>query len=343
MTDASSPVKRMEGGSRGLQPPGNRAMSLRTIVQTLGGDLYDQGRRANIPAPGHSAEDRSVSLLLEDDRVVVHTFGDGDWKAVLDFLRDQHLIDAANAPLDGPGRPVGARPARPVASRLERRDAALRFWEGGRCVTGTLSERHCRLRGVTRALPGAEILRHNSEAAVSAYRGQGYARPALLAAIQDAAGALTAVEVTYLAANGQRAGDLRLPRKTVGPAPGGCAVRLDPAAEAMLVAEGVFTTLSATERFGLPGWALLSTRNLRAWSPPTGVRSILIAADRGKDGEASAAQLHDRLTGDGLAVTIALPPEPFGDWNEWADDQRRRSRRQRRGEEGTGRVRPGAG
>lgn len=67
------------------------------------------------------------------------------------------------------------------------------------------------------------------------------------------------------------------------------------------------------------------------------------AADRGKDGEASAAQLHDRLTGDGLAVTIALPPEPFGDWNEWADDQRRRSRRQRRGEEGTGRVRPGAG
>ena len=53
----------------------------------------------------------------------------------------------------------------------------------------------------------------------------------------------------------------------------------------MLVGEGVFTTLSATERFGLPGWALLSTRNLRAWSPPEGVRSILIAADRGKDGE----------------------------------------------------------
>ena len=318
-------------------------MSLRTIVQTLGGDLYDQGRRANIPAPGHSAEDRSVSLLLEDDRVVVHTFGDGDWKAVLDFLRDQHLIDAANAPLDGPGRPVGARPARPVASRLERRDAALRLWEGGRGVAGTLSERHCRQRGVARPLPGPEILRHNSEAPVSAYRGQGYARPALLAAIHDAAGELTAVEVTYLAANGQRASDLRLPRKTVGPAPGGCAVRLDPAAEAMLVGEGVFTTLSATERFGLPGWALLSTRNLRAWSPPEGVRSILIAADRGKDGEASAAQLQARLARADVAVTIALPPEPFGDWNEWADHQRRQARRQRRGEEGIGRVRPGAG
>lgn len=58
-------------------------MSLSHIVKALGGELYDGGRRANIPAPGHSSADRSVSLLLEDDRVVVHTFGDGDWKAVL--------------------------------------------------------------------------------------------------------------------------------------------------------------------------------------------------------------------------------------------------------------------
>ena len=318
-------------------------MSLRTIVQTLGGDLYDQGRRANIPAPGHSAEDRSVSLLLEDDRVVVHTFGDGDWRAVLDFLRDQRLIDAANAPLDGPGRPVGARPARPVVSRLERRDAAMRLWEGGRAVVGTLSARHCPLRGVERPLPGPEVLRHNTEAAVSAYRRQGYTRPALLAAIHDVDGIFTAVEVTYLAANSARASDLRLPRKTVGPAPGGCAVQLDPAAPEMLVGEGVFTTLSATERFDLPGWALLSSRNLRVWSPPEGVRSVLIAADRGKDGEASAARLQARLSAGGVAASIALPPAPFGDWNEWSDDVRRQARRQRRGEEGTGRVRPGAG
>ena len=39
-------------------------MSLKPIVQALGGDLYDRGLRANIPAPGHSAADRSVSLLL---------------------------------------------------------------------------------------------------------------------------------------------------------------------------------------------------------------------------------------------------------------------------------------
>ena len=65
-------------------------MSLRAIVEVLGGDLYDGGRRANIPAPGHSRADRSVSLLLKDDRVIVHTFGDGDWQAVLDDLVAGH-------------------------------------------------------------------------------------------------------------------------------------------------------------------------------------------------------------------------------------------------------------
>jgi putative DNA primase/helicase len=95
-------------------------------------------------------------------------------------------------------------------------------------------------------------------------------------------------------------------------------VRIDPSAPEMLVAEGFFTTLSASECFALPGWALMSTRNLRSWSAPEGVRSVLIAADRGKDGEASAEILRRRLAGQGVRGQIALPPEPHGDWNEAA-------------------------
>ncbi len=293
------------------------AVSLLTIVKTLGGELYDGGRRANIPAPGHSNADRSVSLLLEEGRVIVHTFGDGDWRAVLDDLRARRLVDAGNAPLSisGPIEPV----ERPLArSAPERRDAALRLWERGRAVPGTASERYCRHRGIVRDLPGGDVLRHHTEAPVSAYRRSRYARPALMAAIQAADGAFTAVEITYLTSQGRRVTDLRLARKTVGPAAGGCAVRLDPAAPEMLVGEGVFTTLSASEWFGLPAWALMSTRNLRVWAAPERVRSVLIAADRGKDGEASAARLRARLEAEGVAATVALPPEPWGDRNEWS-------------------------
>jgi putative DNA primase/helicase len=53
-------------------------MPLRAIVRALGGELYDGGRRANVPAPGHSARDRSVSLLWTGERLVAHGFGEAD-------------------------------------------------------------------------------------------------------------------------------------------------------------------------------------------------------------------------------------------------------------------------
>jgi len=45
---------------------------------------------------------------------------------------------------------------------------------------------------------------------------------------------------------------------------------------------------------------------------------VLVAADRGQVGEAAAETLRLRLAHAGLAVSVALPPAPFGDWNEWA-------------------------
>jgi putative DNA primase/helicase len=212
-------------------------MSLKAIVAVLGGDLYDRGYRANIPAPGHSPADRSVSLLLRDGRIIVHTFGDGDWRTVLDHLREHRLIDAHNAP---------------TSVSMGKARAAIG------AVSNTDVER-CRLRRIDRALPGPKIARHNNETPVSAYGDDRFRRPALLVGITDTHGAFTAVEVTYLLPNGRRAIDLRLSRKTVGPVPPGTAARIDPAAPEMLVAEGFFTTLSATERFELPGWALMST------------------------------------------------------------------------------------
>jgi len=91
----------------------------------------------------------------------------------------------------------------------------------------------------------------------------------------------------------------------------------------------------------LPGWALGSTRNLRVWRAPAGVRSVLIAADRGKDGEASAERLRAGLVQDGVTAAVALPPGPYGDWNEWSVAVGPAAVGRRK--EGMGRVRPGAG
>jgi hypothetical protein len=147
------------------------------------------------------------------------------------------------------------------------------------------------------------------------YAARGVRRPALLAAIMAPAGEVTGVEVTYLAPNGERA-RMSLARKTIGVRASGSAVRLDPPAPRMLVGEGVATCLSAAARFGLPAWALLSTGNLRAWRPPPAVAFVVIAADRGRDGERSALALAAALRTRGVRGAIRWPPAPFGDWNE---------------------------
>ena len=158
-------------------------------------------------------------------------------------------------------------------------------------------------------------LRFHPRAPVSVYRRGPRTRPALVARICAIDGGLSAVEITYLEPNGLPAARLAVSRKTVGVVPPGAAVRLSPAASEMLVAEGVVTTLSAIDHFGLPGWALMSANNLAAWRPPSGVQRVLIAADRGVVGEGAAGRLQDRLSASGIEVEVSLPDAPFDDWN----------------------------
>jgi hypothetical protein len=134
-------------------------MSLRHIVDALGGDLYDGGRRASVPGPNHSAGDRSVSLLLQGGRVVVNTFGRTVWTEVLDDLRERGLIDRDNAPIDGPGVRVVGRPSAPAPSdrkRLPGQRRAVGPGAGVRDDASQLPERSAQ-RGPSALRSGAEL------------------------------------------------------------------------------------------------------------------------------------------------------------------------------------------
>lgn len=289
-------------------------MSLRDIVSALGGDLYADGRRASVPAPGHSAADRSVSLLVSGGRLIIHGFGAADWREARDMLLRLGFIDREGR-LTGGGS-MDAAVLRPDTRR--RRAVAAALWAGGKPLSGDcLATRHLRTRAVF-AVRDIQSLAFHPEAPVSVYRETSTLRPALMARILDPGDDPVGVELTYLEANGLRAVGLRLPRKTIGAAPTGSAIRLHPAAEEMLAGEGVFTTLSASRRFQTPGWSLMSSGNMANWAPPPGVRSVLVAGDRGKAGEAASARLKARLEAGGLKARILLPDPPFGDWNEVA-------------------------
>lgn len=307
-------------------------MTLHAIVAVLGGDLYQGGLRANIPAPGHSRADRSASLLLDGDRLVIHSFGATHWRTVRDHLHALGLIHVdgrlagghlhsgrlAQGCWAGDSRSLAARStARLDAAR--RIETANRLWAGTLpIVDGDLCALHLRRRAIDASPASIDDLRRHPGAPISVFSDNGPTCPALAAAVRSPSGRLSAVELTYLDADGCRARRLRLARKTVGRVPAGAAVRLAPAGSDLVVGEGVMTTLSASARFRRPGWALLSAGNLAQWTPPEMVRRVIIAADRGPAGETAAARLLRRLRSLGLAACLRPPPEPFGDWNEVA-------------------------
>lgn len=167
-------------------------MTLHAIVSALGGELYAGGARANVPAPGHSRTDRSVSLLLSGDRLVIHSFGAASWRAVRDHLHAAGLIDRDGRLLAGPGAGAGRDVPDPRPDRAARRAAARRLWaEAGPLTPASLSRRHLVLRGVRTDPATLAGLRHHGAAPLGVYRASGPARPALLAAITAPSGRLT--------------------------------------------------------------------------------------------------------------------------------------------------------
>lgn len=275
---------------------------LERIVQACGGELYAGGRRALIPGPGHSRQDRSVSLYETDDgRVLVHCFSPrDDWRAVAAWLQTLGLQQSA---------PPSASDSAPTPPRAEGLDRARVLWSEARTIAGTYAERYLALRAIPPAFRTSAALRfHPSVTSLDDLRR----RPALVAAIADTAGALQGVQVTLLSPTGAGKAAVATPRRVIGAMRGG-AVQLTPAGPDLVITEGVETALSAAAVFGVPAWAALSASNLTAFTPPAVAKRLIIAADRDETGLFAAETLAARLA-DRLEVSIR-PPDDFGDWN----------------------------
>ena len=282
---------------------------LERIVRACGGELYAGGRRALIPGPGHSRQDRSVSLYETDDgRVLVHCFSPrDDWHTVAAWLQAQGLkpTPAISVPNAAP---------RAVHAGFER---AYILWGEARPIEGTFAERYLVSRAIPRTACASAALRfHLSVTSLDDQRR----RPTLVAAIADHTGALQGVQVTLLSPTGAGKAAVATPRRVIGAMRGG-AVQFTPAEPDLVIAEGVETALSAAAVFGVPAWAALSASNLAEFTPPAVVKRLIIAADRDAPGLDAAETLASRMA-HRLEVSIR-PPDDFEDWNAAAAAQSR--------------------
>jgi putative DNA primase/helicase len=289
---------------------------LERIVAACGGILLDGGMRALIPGPNHSHKDRSVSLAeTEEGRILIHCFSPkDDWRDVRRALADLGLLDdepCANRPVIRASSKIAAQPL-----DEERVARARRIWEEGRPLSHSAAEAYLRRRAVPEGLWASPALRFHPRMTSLDDRAK---RPALLAAISDAHGALQGVQVTLLSAHGTAKAAVATPRRVIGKLMGGT-VRLAEAQDEFAVGEGVETMLTASEVFGVPAWAALSADNLSRLIISQPLRRLIIAADNDEAGMRAANSLRTRMTGSKI-VEIEPAPPGFNDWNDWARAQ----------------------
>lgn len=145
-------------------------------------------------------------------------------------------------------------------------------------------------------------------------------RPALIGGVSKLAAPddVFAVQRIFLEPPGRKCADLESPKMSLGPIAGG-GVILGDVRDALVVAEGIESALSAGRALGLPAVAVLGASNLVRLEIPDTVQRVVIAPDRdeGGTGERHARALGVKLARRGLRVALAWAPDGLNDWNDW--------------------------
>jgi len=220
-------------------------------------------------------------------------------------LRD--TLDEARFFLSVP-RPGRAQSSRRAPAQPNTPEAVRRLFGMGRPVTGTLADVYLRARGITAPLNELWSLRFHPECY---YRASEDAPretwPALLAAITDVNGTITAVHRTWLDRDGSGKAPVDDPRRSLGHQLGS-GVRLGLIGDVLAVGEGLETVLSVrTVLPRMPMLAGLSANHLAALELPSGLKRLYVARDNDAEGRRAEARLRQRFEPQGLEV-VGLEP-----------------------------------
>jgi hypothetical protein len=164
-------------------------------------------------------------------------------------------------------------------------------------LMGTPGQAYAERRGVPVAIADAAGVRFDPDFA---------GRPAVLIAMRDQGGTLTAVHGRYLHST-----HCQNKMLTVG-AEGGAVALLDGwRSEPLILVEGLFDALSLS----VCGWASVATigRSISRLDEMTCGLTVWAAFDTGRSGEANVTSLRDRLPH--AQVRRLLPPPRCKDWN----------------------------
>lgn len=277
---------------------------LTALARKLGGEVV--GRDAIVcPGPGHTDDDRSLSVKLDPTAsfgFIFHSFAGDDWRACR-----EHIMAAMGGMAFAEASPGPAKPA-PMPP-----DPGYWRVTWGRCVSaqGTLAEQYLTRRKVK--LPPADLRFHSSLKV-----GEGVFGPAMVGLYRDVlTGQPVGIHRTFLFPDGRRG-----EKKALGRSPNVRAIMFgdtDPG-PTLAISEGIETALSIRAMgWADPIWAMSTAGGIERLPVLPGVKNLVIFGDRDGGphftGEGAASRCADRWRALGHNVEVRLP-EDVGDWND---------------------------
>ena len=283
--------------------------------------LTKAGREWKGCCPFH--QEKTPSFYVNDAQGFAHCFGCGWNGDVIRFVMEQigcafreAYTRLANADLP---KWTPQERSKAVAednlARLAKEADASKFWQAGRAAAGTPAETYLRARGITIALP--DCLRF---AEIPSWRNKetgewGRNRPALVCGAVDGTGAVVGIQRIFFPNDDPARGkaDCKLSLGTIK----GSALRLEPAAETIVMCEGPEDGLSVMQEGpGLPVWVPFGTSMMPAVQLPPIVRKVVIAGQNNTPGRIAANKAAVALADRGLLPSFAWPNDQFDDWND---------------------------
>jgi putative DNA primase/helicase len=260
--------------------------------------------RCPVATHGKGKGDRSPSLSVADGkngRLLVRCFAGCDPIHILAELRDRGLTGSP---------PIKAAGIDDVVDDLiEPNAAALDLWRSGVPINGTKAMSYLIARSIIQAPP---TLRFISDYEYIAGR---VGLPAMVAALQAGDGRVIAVQVTMIDPRADRKAQVGFPRRTIGAMHDG-AVRLAAAGEALGLAEGVESGLSAQHLFDIPVWCCLGAARMSSVTIPGFVRDLHVFADADEAGRTAVQRVVAKHRNK--KIIAHYPVVAGADWNDIA-------------------------
>jgi hypothetical protein len=260
----------------------------RAIVSILGGTVTGRDS-CNVPGPGHSKGDRSLSIRIDPTDPLgfkVHSFAGDAWQVCRDYVAEALGLH---------------RPISHLAACSS--DFPLQLWSESLDARGTLVERYLASRQLCLPNRHQEVLRFHPSCAF----GKESRHPCMVALYRDIrSNEPKAIHRTALTPDGKK-----IDRKFLGPADG-CAIKLtadEDVTEGLTVGEGIETVLAGMALNFRPAWAVGAAGSIAKFPVLPGIECLTILVDRDASGtgQASALECSRRWTKAGREVFRVVP------------------------------------